>query len=308
MSANTRFENGIRVLIFPLFLVILFFLSTRLSDELSGYVRQGMSLAAGVIIPSVFPFMILSDLIACTVDFSGMQRAGRIFERVFSVNAVALGATVIGVLAGFPIGARMATELYRSGSLSRRDAEVVVAVASTPSLAFTVSGVGAAMLGSTSQGVMLYLAVILSAVIVGAVVRGDASQSIVPSCTVRRFSLLDSLDSASHSSFGIIGAVTAFSVVSGLVRDFIGSEIATAFILPFLELGGAASFIASADIGDGLRVTLIGFALGFSGLSVHLQVRGVLADTDIGYKRFLLMKLTAGALTAIIATVLFCFW
>lgn len=308
MSANTRFENGIRVLLFPLFLVILFFLSTRLSDELSGYVRQGMSLAAGVIIPSVFPFMILSDLIACTVDFSGMRRMGRTFERVFSISAVALGATVIGVLAGFPIGARMAAELYRSGSLSRRDAEVVVAVASTPSLAFTVSGVGAAMLGSTSQGVMLYLAVILSAVIVGAIVRGDASQNIAPSCTVRRFSLLGSLDSASRSSFGIIGAVTAFSVVSGLVRDFIGSEIATAFILPFLELGGAASFIASADIGDGLRVALIGFALGFSGLSVHLQVRGVLADTDIGYKRFLLMKLTEGGLTAIIATVLFCFW
>lgn len=308
MSANTRLGNGIRVLLFPLFLLILFFLSTRLSDELSDYVRQGMSLAAGVIIPSVFPFMILSDLISCTVDFSGMQRAGRIFERVFSVSAVALGATVIGVLAGFPVGARMAAELYRNGNLSRRDAEVVAAVSSTPSLAFTVSGVGAAMLGSASRGVMLYMAVILSAVTVGAIVRGDASRSIAPSCAERRFSLLGSVESASRSSFGIIGAVTAFSVVSGLVRDFIGSEIAVAFILPFLELGGAASFISSADIGEGLRVALIGFALGFSGLSVHLQVRGALADTNIGYKRFLLMKLTEGVLTAIIATVFFCFW
>ncbi len=306
MSVGARFKNRVEAMLFPLLLAILLLLSTRLSDELSGYVRQGMSLAAGVIIPSVFPFMILSDLIACTADFSGMRRIGRIFERVFSVRATALGATIIGMLGGFPIGARMAADLYRRGCLSRRDAEVVTAVASTPSLAFTVSGVGAAMLGSASQGVILYVAVILSAVITGAVVRGDARQGADSSPEKRHFSPLDSIESASRSSLGIIGVVTAFSAVSGLVRDFVGSEAAVAIILPFLELGGAASFIASAGIGEGLRVALMGFALGFSGLSVHLQVRGALAGTDIGYKRFLLMKLAEGGLAALLSCVLCC--
>ena len=69
MSVGARFKNRVEAMLFPLLLAILLLLSTRLSDELSGYVRQGMSLAAGVIIPSVFPFMILSDLIACTADF-----------------------------------------------------------------------------------------------------------------------------------------------------------------------------------------------------------------------------------------------
>ena len=306
MSTEAIRKRAVSGLIFPSFLILICLLSTTLSDELSGYVKSGMELAALVIIPSVFPFMILSDLIACTVDFSAMGRFGCIFKRLFSVSSVALGATVIGMLAGFPIGARMVAELYRRGSISRRDAEVIAAVASTPSLAFTVSGVGAAMLGDVRLGVVLYLSVILSAVITGVFIRGDLSQCGALPLRPRRFDLFASIESATRSSLGIIGVVTAFSVVAGLVRDFLGS-LPAAFILPFLELGGAASFIASASIDERLRVALIGFSLGFSGLSVHLQIRGALADTDIGYRRFLFMKLAEGALTAAIASVFHCF-
>jgi hypothetical protein len=279
--------------------------STLLSDELARHVKDGMRLAALVIIPSVFPFMIISDLIACVVDFSAMRRLGRIFERIFSINSAALGPALVGMIAGFPIGARMASELYRKGAISLRDAETVAAISSTPSLAFTVSGVGSAMLGDVGLGVILYLSVILSAVITGAFVRGDAAQSAAYSPSLCHFDLLTSVESATRSSLGIIGVVTAFSVVSGLVRDLFGA--AAAFILPFLELGGAASFIASASIDGRLRMALLGFALGFSGLSVHLQIRGALADTDIGYKRFFLMKLAEGVLTAAFATVFCCF-
>jgi hypothetical protein len=157
MSAEAIRRRSASALLFSCFLILVCLFSTLLSDELARHVKDGMRLAALVIIPSVFPFMIISDLIACVVDFSAMRRLGRIFERIFSISSAALGPALVGMIAGFPIGARMASEVYRKGAISRRDAETVAAISSTPSLAFTVSGVGSAMLGDVGLGAILYL-------------------------------------------------------------------------------------------------------------------------------------------------------
>ena len=162
----------------PLWLFALFvcyslaiLLATAGSRTVVESARGGMRLAVEIILPSVLPFMIFSEIIVAVIDFSQLRRTGEIFGRAFGLGGCAIGAIAIGTLAGFPVGAKMAADAYRSGALSRDEAERAAVIASTPSLAFTVSGVGGGMLGDTRVGLALYFSVVAASLLYGFLTR-----------------------------------------------------------------------------------------------------------------------------------------
>ena len=65
---------------------LIFLVAIFLSDEIAGLVRGGLSLAVEVIIPSVFPFLLLTDVCMRLIRFEGVGWLRRIFERCFHIN------------------------------------------------------------------------------------------------------------------------------------------------------------------------------------------------------------------------------
>ena len=118
----------------------------------------------------------------------------------------------------------------------------------------------------------------------------------------QRLDLSRSISSAATACLGIVVTVTLFSVVTGLLCEVAGESTLLSLILPFIEVSTACSRLC--EMGGGLSVILVAFALGFSGLSVHLQIRSALADTDLGYSRFLRGKLAIGLIAAAIFSIL----
>ena len=277
-------------------------LATAGSRTVAESARGGMRLAVEIILPSVLPFMIFSEIVVAVIDFSQLRRTGGLFGRAFGLSASALGAIVIGTLAGFPIGARMVADAYRSSALSRDEAERAVVIASTPSLAFTVSGVGGGMLGDTRMGLALYFSVVAASLLYGFLTRRGSVPTVAEGRKKQRLDLSRSISSAATACLGIIVTVTLFSVVTGLLCEVAGESTLLSLILPFIEVSTACSRLCG--IGGGLSLILVAFALGFSGLSVHLQIRSALADTDLGYSRFLRGKLVIGLLAAAIFSIL----
>ena len=293
----------------PLWLFALFFcyaiamlLATVGSRTVVESARGGMRLAVEIILPSVLPFMIFSEILVAVVDFSQLRRTGELFGRAFGLGASALGAIVIGTLAGFPIGARIVADAYRSGALSRAEAERAVVIASTPSLAFTVSGVGGGMLGDTRVGLALYFSVVAASLLYGFLSRRGSVPTVAEGRKRQRLDLSRSISSAATACLGIVVTVTLFSVVTGLLCEIAVDGALLSLILPFIEVNTACARLCA--VGGGLALVLVAFALGFSGLSVHLQIRSALADTDLGYSRFLRGKLAIGLLAAAIFSIL----
>ena len=277
-------------------------LATAGSQTITVAARGGMRLAVEVIIPSILPFMIFSDIIAAAIDFSQLRYTGKLFCRMLGLGGGAVGAVAIGTIAGFPVGARMVAQAYGSGSLSKAEAERAVVISSTPSLAFVVSGVGGGMLGDTRVGLALYFSVLLASLLYGFVTRRKSVPTAHEGHKRQRLDLSRSISSAATACLGIVVTVTLFSVVTGLLCEVAGESTLLSLILPFIEVCTACSRLC--EMGGGLSVILVAFALGFSGLSVHLQIRSALADTDLGYSRFLRGKLVIGLLAAAIFSIL----
>ena len=77
-----------------LFAVLFFGLS--LSSEVSEYVKDGMRLAVECVIPSSFPFMIISDLYLYLGRPENLRVLGRVFSRILGLPISGLSAFICG--------------------------------------------------------------------------------------------------------------------------------------------------------------------------------------------------------------------
>ena len=119
------------------------------TKEVSEGVRAGLGSCAAVIIPSLFPFMILAGLIAATQAGAVLSRAVSGFTRRVIGMPENLGAVLLmSFVGGFPVGARMLSDMLARREIDRETAERALCCCVNAGPSFLISAVGAGMLGS----------------------------------------------------------------------------------------------------------------------------------------------------------------
>ena len=291
---------------------------------------NGLALCGNVIIPSLFPFLILSAL---AVELGFAARLGRLFEPImrplFRVNGACACALVLGFIGGYPVGARTAINLFESKLCSRTEAQRLLAFCNNSGPAFIFGVIGAGIFSDSRTGLLLYLIHALASLCVGLVFRFYGHEKSSPSRThpspIRtvRFSsaFTGSVASALQSTLGICAFVVFFSVVISLLTRFgILSSLATllaSLLSPFgmteewasylltglLELSSGVWSLSGAGSWNG-KLSMAAFMLGWAGLSVHCQVLSFLTESGLSMDTYLggkaLHAVFSAALTALV--------
>ena len=141
------------------------------SKSVKDGINSGIKLVLFNIIPTLFPFFILSDLWITAFGVKEKSRLSIIFQRIFHINPAGLPALLIGMICGFPLGVKSAVEYYSQGLINKDELEILCGFINNPSLAFVISGVGLGIYGNIFDGIFLYSTVLLSALIVGIIFR-----------------------------------------------------------------------------------------------------------------------------------------
>lgn len=294
-ASGTAWEKILTLLLLSALLATIF-----LSEEIASSVRLGLTLCARTVIPAVFPFMVLSGIVTAFSSFDSLSLAARPFERLFHIHRCGIGAFFTGIFCGFPLGVKCTVDLYRAGRLEKDEAERLIGFSNNTGPAFLVSAIGIGMRGSMREGVLLYVAMVFSALIVGMLFgighrAGDGGGKKAE----RDFDLVACIRDAGVNTLAVASFLTFFSVVTGLLSHFIPNGAVLSFLLPFLEVGNAAYYLSSlSPLPARLTLALTAFATSFSGLSVHLQAGHFLSGSGLSVKRYYPMKLIQGLLAA----------
>lgn len=284
------------ILCLSLFLFAIFF-----GSSIKEGVVYGIKICVFNIIPTLFPFFILSDLWSSVIFFRDDGIAAKCFEGLFGISGKELSTFLLGNICGFPLGIKSATEKYSSKTINKSELEALCAISNNPSAAFVISGVGMGLFKSPKYGIILYLSVLLSAVAIGVIFKANVSKLQNSRENIKQsFDLVKSIKAAGYSSIVVSSYIIFFSSVIGVVGELIKNKLALSFISSFLEVSSACSIIAEqSDILGTLCLPLISFALAFSGLSVFMQAFSFLPP-EVSKTKYLYKKMLQGIISAAI--------
>lgn len=301
----------------------------RWPQDISLGVVQGLTLCYQVIFPALFPFFILSALVI-SLGLSGPL--GRLFQGVmfplFRLNGACGNALVLGLIGGYPVGAKTALGLYQAGACTRIEAQRMLAFCNNAGPAFLLGVVGAEIFGSNWVGALLYLAHLLASFGVGILFRFYGREEATSSNPVAEppalpFSsaFLSAVTGAFSATLQVCAFILCFAVISALLRLSGALDFMAGLLNPGLALVGVDQAFGQSLILGGIelvsgvmsipgdaplapRIVLASFFLGWAGLSVHCQVLSLLEGSDLSPGTYLLGKALHGLLAALISLAL----
>ena len=291
-----------------------FLLVLRNADAAIAYMGQGLTLCARTVIPSLFPFMVVSELLVASGAGEALGRlpAG-LMRRIFGISGAGASALFLGSMCGFPVGARTAAALLDQGVISKSECEHLLTFTCNPSSAFLITAVGVSLYGNRRLGVLLYGVVLACGLLTGLLARflmgrcAPTTEHPHYPTGLRRVGLETFTGAVSTAATGMVTVcayVVFFSALTGAIScmaEGMGSW-GYALLCGILEMTGGISEAASLGGERGLICTAA-FA-GWSGLSVHCQVMTLCGGRGISFKPYLLAKafqgLLCGGVTAVI--------
>ena len=131
-------KHRLRTGILAFFGIIVFIMDSR--TAIMG-ATEGVDLCIRTVIPSLFPFLILSNLL--TGSLMGMElRILRPIGRLFGLQQGAESLLIPGFLGGYPAGAHSISAAYKTGQLSKENAHKLLAYCNNAGPAFLFGIIG----------------------------------------------------------------------------------------------------------------------------------------------------------------------
>ena len=300
-SKPIRIDTFLNLLCLFVTFIMLFF-----SSEVKSGVIYGIKLSINTIIPTLFPFFILSDFWASYLTLPKESVIRKFFYNCFRIKGDALTAFLCGTICGFPLGAKSAVDLYESKQIDKNELELLCAISSNPSCAFVISGIGASMYNNAFVGILLYFSVILSACITGTIFKiKNTNISNSKENTRQSFSLVYSIKKAGMSSITVSSYIIFFSALISLWCSVCENTSINLMCASLAEVSSACSMIKdNLLLVTPISMSLTAFSLGFSGFSVHMQVFSFLPNC-VSKAKYLIIKMMIGIFSAVTAFCLF---
>ena len=192
--------------------------------------KNAILLCLNTVIPSLFPFFVLSSLLVSLGFATYLTKYVTGFIKpVFNVNGAGALPVILGLISGYPIGASTTVQLYQNGLISKTESERLIAFTNNSGPVFILGALGYAMLHSPTMGLIIYISHILSALLTGIIFRFYKYNSyeknyLLPHSNSEKFSsnaissaIGTSMNSAVESILKVCGFVLLFAVVCSCI-------------------------------------------------------------------------------------------
>lgn len=282
--------RGAAALFFPVFFgaALLFF-----PDVSAAAAREGVALCLQTVLPSLFPFFVLSSLLVQSDVPRLLSRAmAGVMYPLFGVSGAGASALILGLLGGYPVGARTVAELYGRGEIGQEESEHLLAFCNNSGPGFFLGVCGTAVFSSARAGMYLYLIHVGAALVTGVLLRRNLGLPRRKAVSRQRAPF--DLAAAVQGSFAAVGSVSAF-VIFFMVLLRLLSLVPALAALPPLPRAALFGFVEMTNGVNALPATRAGFVLcaaimNWGGLSVQAQTCAMLAGSALSARRCVIGK------------------
>jgi sporulation integral membrane protein YlbJ len=268
----------------------------------------GLKICSNIIIPSLFPFTVLSILFQKS---GGLLWLGKAINKItllfFGLNGIDFSVILISLVGGYPIGAKIINELYKSGKISKEKGKKLLRFCVNPSPAFFISALGINVLQNKTVGWILltsntFVCLILNIIFLKHKVDTEPI-STDKNMQNENFSdaFVESVYDAAKIIIYICAFVTLFSSISEIIKPIFKSPKIYSLICPILEI----SFGISKIKNSGIPIYFYSLPLAFGGISTICQIKQITDALKPSFLEIFFYRITHGFLATLTSFVLF---
>lgn len=240
---------------------------------------DGIDVCMKVIIPSLFPFIIvttylkeaLSDFRIPGITFIGEQ---------LHIPSGGESILLLGLLGGYPIGAKLVYDLYRSNTINKRTAQILLGYCNNAGPAF-IFGIAANAFTRPIIPFMIWFIHIFSAVTTGFLLPKPKEAKNIPYRSSDRSITHISITQAVKNSISACASISGWIIVFKILLNYLKFWLASVFestigilIVGLLELSNGC--IAAMQLPDpAIRFVMLSVFFSFGGICVLLQTVSV---------------------------------
>ena len=332
MKLYTFIKKNYLTFLFTLFLLcLILFSNTSLQAT-----KSGILLWAKNVVPSLFPFFIATELLNFTnLPYYLGKLTNRFMKPLFNVPGEASYAFIMGIISGYPIGAKIVNKFLDDGVCTKQEAERMLAFTNNSGPLFIIGTIGISFFGFTKIGILLFATHILSCITVGIILGIFSKKNSNHINSTYHKNTYTSSESFTISDLGTIlsrsitnaistilligGFIVLFSVIISILNNLnifnfisivftkigFNGEYVKGISIGLLELTHGISYISSIHAKKlSILITITSFILGFAGISIFLQIFSIASKNNLSMKPYIIGKLLQGCFAAIYTFIL----
>jgi sporulation integral membrane protein YlbJ len=296
--------------------------------------KDGLSDWLDIIVPSLLPFMIGSNILLRTGILKPLADFCNPFtQKLFGSSGNLLYIFISSALSGYPMGAKLAGDMYGSGAITHNDAVRIVNATSISGPLFISGAVATSILQNPAVAEFIYFPHIISALITAVLFHvfvypksmrdGPILRTVKTEKTgIRVGKVLNDSIMNSLSTIGMIGGfIILFSVFTAIMEKlnvfaFLGYLTGPLFHLLNLDPGFTQPLLTGIlEMSNGCialgsisglmtqKILVATFVITFSGLSILFQTYSVMSLAGIKNRYFIPVKITQSIIAVILCVI-----
>lgn len=237
--------------------------------------------------PAAFFFFVLSSLL---IDYGFVSFVSNLLH----INGAIFYVVLMSMISGFPSGSKYIKELLDKKIINLNTANYLISFTHFPNPLFVLGTVNL-IIKDSKLSLYILISLILSNIIIGIILRPKEKNSISNYDDTIPYTFSYYLTNAVYSSLKtvllIYGTSIFFFLISAfIIKYFNFTPIGNVLINGFFDLtkGVVSTKIISNNI---IRCLFIISFISFGGISIHMQVKSIIGNSNISYRNFLLGRI-----------------
>ena len=316
-----------------LFSIILFFIATFCilsPQDMITATKSGLTLWYNVILPALFPFLILSELIAkSALPYIFEKIFSPIMKNFFDLPGISAIGVFLGMLGGYPIGAKTTGDLLQNKTITQSTANHMITFVNNSGPLFILGAIGIGLYKNATIGILLLISHYSAALLTGFIFRFFKDKSEIEKThalsthieiiQLSKLSaiLTESIKRAISLTCIIGGFIIIFSILSTILEKtgillFLSKllfpkfnhQTIYAIFAGILEVSNGVNKIALLSIPLFQKLIITSMLVSFAGFSIHMQTLSVLNNTGISFSKYFFGKIIQSIFSGIATYIL----
>ena len=267
-------KNIIKNIIIITILILIFIKRPEVIDS----IILGTNLWKDNILPSIFPILIMSDLILNSNLINIISElTGSLFSKLFNVSKISSYAFFMSMISGCPSNAKYIKDLYNANIIDQNEVVKMLSMSLfyNPLLILSITS----FLNHNDQ-IFLIICNFISNIIIGLINRNVKCQISNNNINIKEFNLINSISNAIDVLLLILGSIITFTAINALL------PINHPLLSGFLEITNGINSINNLPINYKYTLIFSGILMGFGGLSILTQIKSIFKDTPLDFSLY----------------------